>query len=78
MSSLKLYGKSACHLCDLAKEQITLAAFTDVIIEYVDIEQDHDLMNRYGEHIPVVLLPNGQTVFWPFDSVQLRLRYDQI
>ncbi len=72
MSIITLYGKPDCHLCDIAHDMITSLTITPHELNYIDIQSDPELMQRYGEHIPVLLLPDGRTLFWPFHSEQVQ------
>ena len=75
-----LYGTSACHLCEEAKEVLTSlheqmqnqfgsdnGAFFE--IEEVDIADSDALIEGYGTRIPV-LLDEGlkSEIAWPFDE----------
>ena len=71
MTTLVLYGRPGCHLCDDARlvlERIG-APFTEV-----NIERDDDLHARLLERIPVVTL-DGEELFEHFvDEETLRAR----
>ena len=62
MHRITLYSKLDCHLCDRAKEVLDRCrqqiAFE---IEVVDISQKPELLARYGQDIPVILL-DGQEI----------------
>ncbi len=67
---LTLYGTSACHLCELAKELLGEAG---VAFVWVDIATDAALLERYGDRIPVVRdQGSGHELGWPFDRTSLR------
>jgi len=59
---ITIYSKPDCHLCDRAKEVLDRCrqqiAFE---IEVVDISQKPELLARYGQDIPVILL-DGQEI----------------
>lgn len=57
MHRITLYTKPGCHLCDRAKEVIERCQ-RQVIVEFnqVDITGQADLISRYGQDIPVILL----------------------
>jgi glutaredoxin len=59
---ITVYSKPGCHLCDRAKDVLNRCrqrvAFE---IEVVDISQNPELLARYGEDIPVILL-DGQEI----------------
>ena len=57
MRRIVVYSKPDCHLCDRAKEVLNRCrqrvAFE---IEVVDISQNPELLTRYGQDVPVILL----------------------
>ncbi|RRD35719.1 glutaredoxin family protein [Leucobacter sp. OH2974_COT-288] len=61
---LTLVGKPDCHLCDDAKEVIErvrkAAASNEIGLQYVEVNilENSQMAEKYGEEIPVVLL-NG-------------------
>jgi glutaredoxin len=59
MSSVVLYGKPRCSLCDHAKDALTTAG---VQFDEVDITSDPGLMQEFGIFIPVVEV-DGTIVF---------------
>ena len=59
MSSIVLFGKPRCSLCDHAKEALTGAG---IKFDEVDITTDPALMNEFGVFIPVVEV-DGVIVF---------------
>ncbi|ODS23785.1 glutaredoxin [Candidatus Endobugula sertula] len=70
MQSLILYSTLGCHLCELAKEQLTplLEEFSLCLVE-VDIADDEALLKKYGVRIPVIKCKkNEQELGWPFDT----------
>lgn len=74
MMNLFLYGTSACHLCEQAKDIIWL-----LLEEYplrlleIDIAESDELLERYGVRIPVVKFPDKEKELqWPFDQFQMR------
>lgn len=72
MTELILYDRPDCHLCEQAMGLLNAvgagAAYTTV-----DIEQDINLIRRYGIRIPVLRRnDNGAELDWPFDSAALQ------
>lgn len=59
MSSVVLYGKPGCSLCEKAKDALRAAA---VRFDEVDITSDPGLSSEYGVFIPVVEV-DGRLVF---------------
>jgi glutaredoxin len=63
MTKLTLYTRPDCCLCDDAKAMIDRAQREfSFELDEVDISSDPELVDRYGERIPVVML-NGAPVF---------------
>ena len=79
MTTLTLYGKPGCHLCEDARAAVErVTARRDVPLEQVDISRDPVLYKRYGERIPVLEI-DGETVFEFFvDEVVLEQRLDRV
>lgn len=72
MLECRLFGTLGCHLCDEA-EQVLLPLLNamPLQIEWVDIIEREDWVERYAVHIPVLLrLDNGAELFWPFTTQQ--------
>lgn len=75
MKIFRLYGTSACHLCELAHDMVLAqqsmaGAFA---VEQVDVSDSDALFERYGVLIPVLQHPDDRELSWPFSSVQLRV-----
>jgi len=68
-----LFGRSGCHLCDVAREVIerVCADLGETYVE-IDIDGDDDLRARYGEEVPVTLVDGRQHDFWRVDEQRLR------
>ena len=74
MKIFRLYGTSACHLCELALEmvmgqQLAMGGFE---VEEVDISASDALFQRYGLLIPVLQHPDQRELNWPFGPEQLQ------
>jgi len=74
MTVLTLIGKPDCHLCDdaLAVVQRVLADFTDVSLERRSILDDAELMEKYVEEIPVLLIDGRVHNIWRVNEARLR------
>jgi len=62
-----LYSSDGCHLCEQA---LTLChqASSQILLTVVDIVEYDDLVEQYGQHIPVLQRDSdGEELFWPFD-----------
>jgi fructose-1,6-bisphosphatase/inositol monophosphatase family enzyme len=73
MKKFRLYGTSACHLCELAQgmlasEKLSMGSFD---VEEVDISASDALFERYGVTIPVLQHPDDRELNWPFCAQQL-------
>jgi len=54
---ITIYSKPDCHLCELAKEVIECCRQkVDFAVEIIDISQNPELLERYRDDIPVILL----------------------
>jgi glutaredoxin len=70
---LRLFTRPGCHLCDDARAVLDRVGEP---YEELDIEADDDLLRRYLERIPVVVL-DGEELFAFFadeDVLRARLR----
>ena len=68
-----LYGKPGCHLCDDARVIVQqVCAELGVGWTEIDITQDDDLFQQYGEQIPVTVVDGRQHDFWRVDPVRLK------
>jgi len=55
--TITIYSKPDCHLCDVAKDVVgRCRQNVDFALEVVDISQNPDLLERYRNDIPVILL----------------------
>lgn len=70
---ITLYGRPGCHLCDDARDVIerVCADLGESFVE-VDIDSDEDLLDRFGEEIPVTFVDGRQHDFWRVDEARLR------
>lgn len=68
-----LYSKPGCHLCDDARRVIA-AVCTDLGEDFdeIDISSSTELMQRYGEEIPVTFVDGAQHDYWRVDAQRLR------
>ena len=78
MSTVTLYGRPGCHLCDDARTALErVRAELPFDLREVDITADDDLHRRYLERIPVVAV-GGEELFEYFvdeDVLRQRLLY---
>ncbi len=58
-----LYSKPGCHLCDEMKQVLEKARRgIEVAVEEIDISSDRQLVEKYGEEIPVLFI-SGRKAF---------------
>ncbi len=75
---LTLIGKPGCHLCDDARDAITsvIAALPEgspqVSLSERSILDDAQLLERYADEIPVVLIDGRMHTYWRVDQARLR------
>ena len=81
--SLTLIGKPGCHLCDDARLVVNtvagqfrslhagIAASVQVHITEQDITDDPELVARYSEEIPVLVLNGKVHNYWKIDPIRL-------
>lgn len=72
MLECRLYSTLGCHLCDEAEQVLQpLLSLLPLQIEWVDIAEREDWVERYGVHIPVLArLDTDAKLFWPFTTQQ--------
>jgi len=67
LTSLILYQRDDCHLCDQALEVMAAARAPDFTSLWVD--DDPALEARYGTRVPVLRdTRSGRELDWPFDA----------
>jgi glutaredoxin len=79
VTTIKLYGKPDCHLCDEARDVVErVIAGRDVALQEVDITLDPALHARYGERIPVVEIDGEEAFQYVVDAGVLEGRLDRV
>ncbi len=75
MPRLTLYTKPDCCLCDEAAEALErVGARAPFDLEVVDVSDDPELRERYGERIPVVLVDGEPAFEYVVDEAALEQR----
>jgi glutaredoxin len=75
VSTVLLYGRPGCHLCDDARAVLErLRAEVPFDLVEVDITADDALHARYLERIPVVALDGEELFDYHVDEAALRAR----
>lgn len=74
--SVMIYSRPDCHLCDQAKD--TLLKYADSLpdVETIDISHDEQLLQEYGEAIPVVFVDGRERFRGRVDEFLLRRLID--
>jgi glutaredoxin len=73
MTTVTLYKKPDCCLCDEALEVIErVRRHHDFALEKVDISADPTLLRQHGERIPVVLVDGEEVFVYRVDEHALR------
>jgi glutaredoxin len=80
MTTLTLYSRPDCHLCDEAREQILAmrAGGRRLELREVDIDHDDELLAAYLERIPVVMVDGEIISELRLDSDALLARLDTV
>ena len=77
MTTVTLYGKPGCCLCDEARAVIRdLRRGHRFVLDEVDVSVDASLDRRYGERVPVVAVDGQEAFEYHVDGAALaRLLY---
>ncbi len=74
-AELKLITRQGCHLCEEASNDLArvIARFTELhpdkeySVDVVDVDSDPELISKYSEEVPVLLLNGKQISFFKID-----------
>lgn len=70
---LSLLTRQQCHLCEAARDTVSrVAREMELDWQELSVEDDPDLLEKFGEEIPVVFVDGVQRDFWHIDEVRLR------
>ena len=74
MTVVTLLGKPGCHLCDDAVVVVegVLADYPGVSFEQRSILDDAELLSKYADEIPVVLIDGKVHNIWRIDADRFR------
>jgi glutaredoxin len=70
-----VYTREDCHLCDEAVETLQSVADeagVDLALEFVDVDADESLRERYGDRVPVVTVGGDRAFEYRVDERELR------
>ena len=75
MTTVTLYGKAGCCLCDEARDVLSAVRAERLFeLEQVDVSLDPALDRLYGERIPVVAVDGEELFEYHVDAAELRRR----
>ena len=79
MTVLTLIGKPDCHLCEDALTVVegVLEDFAGVTLEQRSILDDAELMEKYVEEIPVLLIDGKVHNIWRVSETRLRTALEE-
>jgi glutaredoxin len=79
MSTITVYGRDGCHLCEDALAVVRRVA-VDLAVEVrtVDIEADPALLRAYMERIPVIAVDGAEVYDFYVDEGDLRARLARV
>lgn len=73
MTTVVLYARQGCHLCDEARAVIlAVQASSPFAFEEIDIETSDELVRDYGVRIPVVTVDGAELFEYTVDAAHLR------
>ena len=81
MHRITVMSKPGCHLCEVALQTVqrVVGSHVPALIEEVDITQDLELLEKYRDDIPVVIIDGVERFRSHVDPDKLaRLFYDDI
>lgn len=71
---VQLLGRPGCHLCDNARRVVRAVCDPrGVAWVEVNVDEDPDLAQRYGELVPVVLVDGEQVGYYQIEPDRLRV-----
>ncbi len=79
MTTVTLYGRPGCHLCDEARDALlrVRSGGRPFVLEEVDITADDALHRAYLERIPVVCVDGEELFEYHVDEAALAQRLDR-
>ena len=70
-STITVYTRQGCHLCDEAVAVVTRVAAGRADVELVDIDRDPTLVERYTVRVPVVAVDGVEVAQYQVAAEQL-------
>jgi len=71
MITLTLYGRPDCHLCEAMHEDLVPLLRGRARISVVDVGEDRELEQHYGERIPVLVAGTAELCCIRLDAVRV-------
>jgi glutaredoxin len=78
--SVTVYTREDCHLCEQAIGTIEQVADDEgiaVALDLVDVDEEPDLREEYGERVPYVFIEGSPAFKYHVDERQLREKLQQ-
>jgi len=72
---ITVYTREDCHLCDEAVETLTRIADSENVeidIDEVDVDEDPELREEYGDRVPYVLVDGTPKFKYRIDAAKAR------
>ncbi|WP_370328357.1 glutaredoxin family protein [Euzebya sp.] len=76
MSTITVYSRRGCHLCEEAEAVVARVAGDGHVVEVVDIDTDPALVDAYTVRVPVVAVDGREVAEFVVDETTLRLALD--
>lgn len=73
-----VYARENCHLCEDAlstTKEVADGVDNSVAVKTVDVDNDSDLRERYGDRVPYVLVDGRPAFKFRVDEADLRRRF---
>ena len=70
---ITIYSRKGCHLCEVAREKIDeLQPEFSYHVEEIFIDGNHDLVEKYGEQVPVIHIDGKPHDFFRVNEERFR------
>ena len=71
MITLTLYSRPDCHLCEIMSRDLALLLRGRARVEIVDITENDELEQQYGQRIPVLAAGADELSFYRLDTARV-------
>jgi hypothetical protein len=72
MTTLILYSRPECHLCELLAEELEPLTRGRAQVRRVDVSRDPELERRYGTRIPILVGGDTELTGYPLEGDRVR------